>query len=327
MVKVSAIIPVYNVEEYLPKCLDSLINQTLKDIEIIVVNDGSPDNSEKIIKEYSKKDKRIIYIKKENGGQGSARNLGLKKARGEYISFIDSDDWIDADMFESMYNKAKENDFDIVTCGYKNVSNESVEEIPIKDIILSKLKSDPISKFFTTVMVWDKIYKKDFLINSEIEFIENKVWYEDLCYSVNLISLTDKIDFVNKPFYNYLIREQSTMRNTKILKNLDLITIFEDISDFYRKNNIYDKYYEELEFIAIDHFSSGMIRVIKTNGNRKDKKTVLKEYDKYLRKHFYNLKNNKYLNSFSKNRRLIYNLLIKRKYRLVSLIFKVRGNK
>ena len=92
MKKVSVIIPVYNVEDYLEKCLDSVINQTLKDIEIIVVNDGSPDNSQKIIDEYKKKDKRIISIMKENGGQASARNLGIKKARGEFLCFVDSDD-------------------------------------------------------------------------------------------------------------------------------------------------------------------------------------------------------------------------------------------
>ena len=327
MVKVSVIIPVYKVEEYLPKCLESLINQTLKDIEIIVVNDGSPDNSEKIIKEYSKKDKRVVYIKKENGGQGSARNLGLKKARGEYISFIDSDDWIDNDMLESMYNKAKENASDIVMCGYKNVSSKGIEEVFIDKNIEKEFKNNSLNKFFLTAMVWDKIYKKEFLINSKIEFIEDKVWYEDLEYSVTLISLTDKIDFVNKPFYNYLIREQSTMRNTNIIKNLDLIIIFDGIIDFYKNNNLYDKYYEELEFIAIDHFSSGMIRVIKSKGNIKDKRAVLKEYDKYLRKHFYNLKNNKYLINFSKNRRIIYNLLIRKKYGIVKLIFKLRGNK
>ena len=123
MIKVSVIVPVYNVENYLVKCLDSLVHQTLKDIEIIVVNDGSPDNSQNIIDTYVKKyPKKIKAFSKKNGGQGSARNYGLKYAKGEYIAFVDSDDYVDLDMFFKMYNKAKEDNSDIVICGNKNIS-------------------------------------------------------------------------------------------------------------------------------------------------------------------------------------------------------------
>ena len=320
--KVSVIVPVYNVEEYLPKCLDSLINQTLSDIEIIVVNDGSPDNSQDIIDKYKKKDKRIISIIKENGGQGSARNLGLEKSRGEYISFIDSDDWIELDMLEKMYEKAVLNDSDIVMCGYKNVFSNNVEIVNLKEEILN----NQTSKLFSTVMVWDKLYKKEFLLNSGIKFFEDKIWYEDFNYTIKLLSLTDKIDYVNKPFYNYLIRNQSTMRNSNIFKNMDLIKIFDDIIDFCKDKHIYEKYYDEIEFLAIDHFSFAMVRVIKSKGNKKDKKQVLNEFDKYLRKHFYNLKDNKYLKTFPNNRRVIYNLLINKRYNLVKFIFVLRGN-
>ena len=112
--KVSVIVPVYNVENYIAKCLDSLVNQTLKDIEIIVINDGSPDNSEEIIKKAQEKYKNIIYLKKENGGVSSARNYGLKKATGEYIYFLDGDDYLLNDALENFYNKAKSGDFDMV---------------------------------------------------------------------------------------------------------------------------------------------------------------------------------------------------------------------
>ena len=116
-IKVSVIVPVYNVEKFIDKCLNSLVNQTLKEIEIIVVNDGSPDNSQKIIDEYVKKypDKIKSFIK-ENGGQGSARNMGMEKAVGEYISFVDSDDWLDLDTLEKMYFLAKKDKSDIVIC-------------------------------------------------------------------------------------------------------------------------------------------------------------------------------------------------------------------
>jgi len=115
-VKVSVIVPVYNVELYLEKCLDSLVNQTLKEIEIIVVNDGSPDNSQEIIDKYAKEYKNIKAYKKKNGGLSDARNYGIKKASGEYIAFIDSDDYVRLDMYEKMYNKAKSGNFDMVVC-------------------------------------------------------------------------------------------------------------------------------------------------------------------------------------------------------------------
>ena len=117
MYKLSVIIPVYNVENYLRECLDSITSQTVKDIEIICIDDGSTDNSPKILKEYQKKDSRIKIITKENGGQASARNLGIKKAQGEYIAFIDSDDFIESEMLEKLYTKAKDNNLDIKSKG------------------------------------------------------------------------------------------------------------------------------------------------------------------------------------------------------------------
>ena len=133
--KISVIVPIYNVEEYLEKCLDSLVNQTLKDIEIILINDGSPDNSEAIVKKYLKKYKeKIIYHKKENEGQGIARNYGIKLAKGEFISFVDSDDYIDLTMLEKLYNKAIKENSDIVSSvGFIEVKNHAVL-LPFKQL-------------------------------------------------------------------------------------------------------------------------------------------------------------------------------------------------
>ena len=131
--KVSIIIPVYNVEKYLKKCLDSVVNQTLKDIEIIVVNDGSPDNSQKIIDEYAKKYSQIASYTKENGGLSDARNYGIKKSKGKYLAFIDSDDFIDHDMIKKMYNKAVKENLDIVVCNSVEVYENGLKrEIKIQ---------------------------------------------------------------------------------------------------------------------------------------------------------------------------------------------------
>ena len=123
MVKISVIVPVYNVEKYLDKCLNSLVNQTLKDIEIIVINDGSPDNSQTIIECYSKKYSNVKSYVKRNGGISDARNYGLKYASGEYIAFVDSDDYVDLSMMEKLYNKAIENSYDIVECNLHMVDD------------------------------------------------------------------------------------------------------------------------------------------------------------------------------------------------------------
>ena len=125
MAKVSIIVPVYNVEKYIEKCLKSLVNQTLKDIEIIIVNDGTKDNSQRIVDKYTKKYDFVKSYIKENGGLSSARNYGLKYANGEYIAFVDSDDYVDKDMYEIMYNKAKSNDFDVVVCNLKYIYDSS----------------------------------------------------------------------------------------------------------------------------------------------------------------------------------------------------------
>jgi len=325
MKKVSVIIPVYNVEEYLPKCLDSLINQTLKDIEIILVNDGSPDNSQLIIDNYKKKDKRIISIIKENGGQGSARNLGLTKAKGEYIAYVDSDDWVEKDMLEVMYNKAKEQDLDIVICGYKNVYKDKEEEVLIPKYLLTDTLADKNSKIFNTISPWSKIYKREFLINSKVFFEENKVWYEDFAYSVKLLSSTSKIGIVNKPLYDYLIRENSTMNNTKILKNLDILLAVDDIIAYTKKKKIYKKYYPEIEYMAIENvLISTITRIIRAKGDKDVKREVINKLLKYMNDNFKGYKKNKYLNCLTNNRKIIYKLIVLKQYWLVALIFKIK---
>ena len=116
MIDVSIIVPVYNVQDYLPKCLDSLLAQTYKNIEIIVVNDGSPDDSQRVIDEYAARDSRIVAVSKPNGGLSDARNFGMQYAQGEYIGFVDGDDYVEPDMYEKMLTKAKQEDSDIVEC-------------------------------------------------------------------------------------------------------------------------------------------------------------------------------------------------------------------
>ena len=196
MIKISVIVPVYNTEKYLPKCLDSLVNQTLKDIEIIIVNDGSPDNSQKIIDDYVKKYKNIKAFEKKNGGLSDARNYGIKKASGEYIAFLDSDDYVTVDMYEKMYKKAISQHFDMVVCDLNYVYNDKVVKA------YSNIKDDTtdIRKAMINIYpaAWNKIFKKE-LFDRGIEFKKN-VWFEDVEFIYRLLPNIKSIGVVHEHF-------------------------------------------------------------------------------------------------------------------------------
>lgn len=321
-IKVSVIVPVYNVEKFIDKCLNSLVNQTLKEIEIIVVNDGSPDNSQKIIDKYVKKypDKIKSYIK-ENGGQGSARNYGLEKANGEYIGYVDSDDFVEKDMYKKLYNKAKENNYDIVVCGNYNVS-EDYQNKNI-DTFINNYNTDLENIFFGKMAVWNKIYKRDILIKNKLEFKE-KVWYEDLAFTLKAIMNSNTFAFIDEPLYDYLIREGSTMNNSNVQRNLEILDAFNDILS-YIQHNKKEEYFSKIEFLAIDHiYISAIVRVLKAEADDKVKRETINKLIDYMNKKFPNYKNNKYINTLSKNRKIIYKLINIKMYGLINLIFKVK---
>ena len=320
--KVSVIVPVYGVEKYIDKCLDSLVKQSLKEIEVIVVNDGTKDNSQKIIDKYAKKypDKIKSYIK-ENGGQGSARNYGLKKATGEYIGYVDSDDFIEKDMYKKLYNKAKENDYDIVVCGNYNVSEDYQNKII--DTFINNYNTDLENIFFGKMAVWNKIYKRDILVKNKLDFKE-KVWYEDLAFTLKTIMNSNTFAFINEPLYDYLIREGSVMNNSNAKRNLEIIDAFDDILSYIRHNKK-EEYLNKIEFLAIDHiYISAIVRILKADADKKVKQETIDKLISYMNKEFPNYRNNNYINTLSKNRKIIYKLINLKMYGLINFIFKVK---
>lgn len=318
MKKVSIIVPVYNVEKYIDKCLNSLVNQTLKDIEIIVVNDGSPDNSQTIIDKYVKKYPRKVksYIK-ENGGQGSARNFGLQKAEGEYIGYVDSDDYVELDMYEKLYNKAKKENLDIVICGSHNVTEEGLKTIELDRQIFKDKKKNA---FFGRMAVWNKIYKKDLLLNNNSTF-RSKLWYEDLDFTLKILSKAKKVGYVNKPFYNYLIREGSTMNNSNVNRNLEILLAFDEVI----KDNSLEDYHSIIEFLVVDHiYISAIVRVVNATADKNKKREVINKLINYVKTNFPDYKKNEYLHTLSRNRKLVYKLINQKAYWLIKLIFKIK---
>ena len=212
--KVSVIVPVYNVEKYLKRCLDSIIDQTYSNIEIILIDDGSTDNSGTICDRYTKNDKRIIVIHKENGGLSSARNAGIEIATGKYLCFIDSDDYIENDMIEYLYCGIKKYDVDIATCGFSNIYSTGRKEcitIPKEDIIYSKKDALDIHLLsgYIDDITCNKMFKKKLYEN--IRYPEGYL-YEDMITTYKLINKANKVALRPNSKYNYCKRNDSIGR-------------------------------------------------------------------------------------------------------------------
>lgn len=242
MPKVSVIVPIYNVEKYLEKCINSLLSQTLEDIQIILVNDGSKDNSGNIAKEYEKNNKdRVIYVEKENGGLSDARNYGLKYATGDFIAFLDSDDYIEKNAYEEMYNKAIEENADYVECDF---IWEFPNKIRVDKQYPYKNKKEMLS--FVRVVAWNKLIKRQLITDNNLEFPKG-LRYEDVEFTYKLIPFINKFTYVDKPFIHYVQREGS-IANVQNERTAEIFTVLDNVIEFYKKNNIYEKYRDELEY-------------------------------------------------------------------------------
>lgn len=242
MPKVSVIVPIYNVEKYLEKCINSLLSQTLEDIQIILVNDGSKDNSGNIAKEYEQNNKdRVIYVEKENGGLSDARNYGLKYATGDFIAFLDSDDYIEKNAYEEMYNKAIEENADYVECDF---IWEFPNKIRVDKQYPYKNKKEMLS--FVRVVAWNKLIKRQLITDNNLEFPKG-LRYEDVEFTYKLIPFINKFTYVDKPFIHYVQREGS-IANVQNERTAEIFTVLDNVIEFYKKNNIYEKYRDELEY-------------------------------------------------------------------------------
>ena len=258
-IKISIIVPVYNTEKYLKRCFDSLVCQTLNDIEIIIVNDGSSDNSQSIIDQYSKMHPGEIFsFNKENGGLSDARNLGLKHVRGEYISFVDSDDYIDKDMCERMYNNGIKTQSDVVCSpitfiweNNRKVKKSFFPDIDIfgKGILESPRILDIVSSYAVT-----KIYKHDFWKKHNFTFPVGQ-YFEDSALIYNILLKANKVESVNIPFYNYIKDIEGSICNTVDRTIFDIFKSCESIINFYKKNSAYYKIETTIISICCKHIN------------------------------------------------------------------------
>lgn len=242
MYKVSVVVPIYNVEKYLKTCLESLVKQTLKEIQIILVNDGSTDESGNIAKSYAEKyPDKIIYLEKENGGLSDARNYGIPYAKGEYIAFLDSDDYIEKNAYEQMYNKAVQENSDYVECDF-------IWEYPNKKKLDKQVPYSNKKEMLTNVRVvaWNKLIKKEIIEKNNIYFPKG-LRYEDVEFTYTLIPYLNKCSYVNKEFIHYIQRDNS-IANVQNERTAEIFIILDNVMKYYKTHNFYDEYKDELEY-------------------------------------------------------------------------------
>ncbi len=243
MKKISVIVPVYNVEKYIEKCIRSIMEQTLKEIEIIVVNDGSPDRSSEIIDRLMKEDQRIKVINKKNEGVSSARNIGIKVATGKYIQFIDGDDWAEKDFLKSMYEFAEKENLDIVVSDYCEDyfdGKKKIQEGKKKSEKIIFDSKEYLKDFFyngDAPAMWNKLFKTSLYKENNIFCPENISMGEDLATTPRLIYFSKKIGYLKKEFYHYRKNPKSITNTTTGINKCQIFQCFDLLDDFFKEKN------------------------------------------------------------------------------------------
>jgi len=303
MVDISVIVPAYNAEKYLKNCLDSLVNQTKKNIEIIAINDGSKDNTLSILNEYKNKYPEMFnVISQQNQGLSITRNVGIKNAKGKYIAFVDSDDEVELDLFEKVWKKVNEFSYDVVAFDVnwiypnKNLISTSLVKKDNTELSIYGKKELLVN---INVMACNKIYKRELFEDSNFLFVPN-TWFEDVLFTYKIISSIKSIAKIDYPGYKYFQRENSITYTYSERLN-EIHGVMDKILSYYRQTNIYETYKDELEYIFVRYsFATYIKRLAKTNDREKFKNGIKLVKERVMKK-FPNYKKNIYLSSGGKN--------------------------
>ena len=307
---ISVIIPVYNVEKYITECINSLLNQTYKNIEIIVVDDGSTDNSYKILQKLSKKHQSIRLFHKANGGVSSARNYALKYVNGEYVSFIDADDYLEPEAYEILIKNIKNNDLitfnwnqiyvdKIIKCGMnqnEKMNNKKALETCIK----------PEDSFLG--YLWNKLFKSEIIFKNNLKFNEKISICEDQLFVIDYLSYCKNIISITKPLYNYRMRKSAASKQFNLSKFITLLEAYDIIYTKWLTNNLSNKEFIEYEYLY--HYYLFKKHFEKTNF--KLNKRIINEYENVIKNKNINYKKREEL-FFIKN--FIYYYKIKNKFK------------
>ncbi len=320
---VSVVVPVYKVEDYLEKCIRSIQNQTYSNLEIILVDDGSPDRCGEICEEFAVKDERIKVFHKENGGLSDARNYGVQYATGKYLLFVDSDDYISETLIEKTVNAAETHSCDFVLFDYYYVKNgieevRTCEEIPKNKVISLKKEK---SLFTMPPSAWSKLFNREFYMNSGIEFPKG-LYFEDLGTTPKFLLQAENIFYLKEPLYYYMIRSTSIMGNQNYERKYnDMILILNQVLDYYKTKGLFEQYREELEFLVFKNAFFEPVRelvLVHQEGDYADK------YRSYVYGKFPKVNRNPYVKQMKKKDRLHLLILNLRQYWIMRMLSKCR---
>lgn len=304
--KLSVIVPVYNVEKYLEACVDSLLAQTIGDFEIFLVDDGSKDCSGEIADRYAAKYPELVRcLHLDNGGQGRARNHALPLAKGEFVGFVDSDDWIAPDMYEKLYNKARETGADVVYCDFLERFADGRE-----DVLPAAFQQHPLSSAGSSC---NKLFRRSMI--GELRFPEG-LWYEDFYFSACMLERSARTEYVPEPLYIYRRGQQSTMHNNNAAKNLDILTIMDMLEPMLKR--------EDFEFFAINHVLLDTINRV-AGQDAPDKAAVIGKCRAWVRRKIPNLRACKSFQAETRNRRIIMTLNYHGMEKLSQLILRAKS--
>lgn len=326
MPKASVVVPVYNVNDYLKKCVDSILAQTEKDFELLLIDDGSTDGSGALCDTLAAEDERVRVIHQENRGLGGARNTGSEAATGDWLLFIDSDDWIEAETLEKTIAAGERHNADMVIFGLRSVDENGnvlqtiVEDMP-KDCAVSVKERKDI--LLTAPSAANKLYRREWLISTGIKF-PSRVWYEDIRTTPKLMIQSNALVFLDYVGYNYLQRSGSIMNSANIDRNVEIIDAFDDLLGYFKSHGKFDEYREELCHLTLSHvYLVASVRVITLDR----KHPLIKKFAAYIKQSFPDYKKSKYIRRLTRNQRIALLLLEKKQHFMIDLIFKIKSRR
>ncbi|CCX38416.1 putative uncharacterized protein [Clostridium sp. CAG:1013] len=324
MPKATVIVPVYNVEAYLEKCVDSILALTEPDFELLLVDDGSTDNSGALCDKLAQKDSRIQVIHQKNQGLGGARNTGIKAASGDWVLLVDSDDWIEPELLEKTLEAGLREEADLVMFGFRSVDEQGntlqtfVEDVPTDQGLTLKDHPDLL---LTAPSAWRRLYRRELLVRTGILY-PPRVWYEDIRTTPKLLAAADRVVFLSYVGYDYLSRTGSITKNQNADRNQEILWAFDDLLPYFQEQGLFERYRQELCYLTLFHaYLTASVRVLLIDR----KHPLLGEFRDYLNKWFPDYRRCKYLPRLSRVHKLLLSLLEKRMYGLVALLFRLKG--
>lgn len=300
MIKVSVVVPIYNIDSYLDRCLSSIINQSFSDFEVLCINDGSKDNSQSIVDKYVQKDSRFKSFIKENGGLSDARNYSIDHVNGEYIFFLDGDDYIEPNCLEELYKYALEYNQDLVMCGYNEVNYDgTINNIVVKktNLVYGSLSKNPDFLYDYPHCAWNKLYSSRFFKELGIRYPKG-LYYEDVGTTPLIYLEANNIAYINKPLINYVVNRPGNITTSVNKKIVDILDNLRIVNDYYINKHRFEEFKNQLCYFNLDMIFDNLYKV-KGIENKEFADKFIENAYALLDKYFDNWKSNDFFNKYN----------------------------